>query len=58
MKVSTASQLTYIKHNTIMQNPILFKKLFAAQVSSSFCESKRKKEFDENYNVIDVEFDC
>jgi hypothetical protein len=65
MKVSTASQLTYIKHNTIIQNPQLFKKPLE---TSSSLESEAMDaieadenvmdeiEVDENGNLFDLDF--
>jgi hypothetical protein len=65
MKVSTASQLTYIMHNTIIQNLQLFKKPLE---TSSSLESEvmdaieadenamDEIEVDENGNMFDLDF--
>jgi uncharacterized protein YuzE len=50
MKVSTASQLTYIKHNTIIQNPQLFKKPLE---TSSSLESEAMDAIEADENVMD-----
>ena len=55
LKVATASQLTYIKHNTLIQNADLFKKRRGKIYSSS---SESAIEEDDIINIDDEVFDA